>query len=52
MSDEIIKILSDTYWTNDSESVKPDTSNQIRFHGSLEEFKKYMPELYEKMEKL
>lgn len=26
--------------------VLPDTSNQIRFHGSLEELKKYMPELF------
>jgi hypothetical protein len=26
-------------------------SNEFKFHGTLEEFKKYLPELYEKMMK-
>ena len=31
--------------------VFPNKINEIKFHGSLEEFKKYLPELYEKMQK-
>lgn len=27
----------------------PDKSNEFKFHGTMEEFKKYLPELYEKM---
>jgi len=50
MSEETRKILSETYW-NSPETLKPDTSNEIRFHGIMEEFKKYLPELYEKMKK-
>lgn len=33
----------------DNDVVYPDTSNEYRFHGTMEEFKKYMPELYDKM---
>jgi hypothetical protein len=33
----------------DTTPVIPDRSNQIRFHGTMEEFKRYLPELYEKM---
>ena len=33
------------------DTVVPDTSNIIRFHGTLEEFKKYLPELYERCKK-
>ncbi len=36
--------------TSQGEPVLPE-KNEFRFHGTLEEFKKYMPELYEKMVK-
>lgn len=29
--------------------VKPNTENEIKFHGTLEELKKYLPELYNKL---
>lgn len=48
---ETRKILSETYWIPASEPVKPDTSNEFKFNGTLEEFKKYLPELYEKIMK-
>lgn len=31
-----------------SENPQP-IKNEIRFHGTMEEFKRYLPELYEKM---
>jgi hypothetical protein len=34
---------------DENHCVLPDQSNEIRFHGTLEEFKKYMPELYKKL---
>lgn len=39
----------DKFALDDKNIVLPDTSNEIRFHGILEEFKKYLPEFYEKI---
>jgi len=38
------------FLTASTEPVLP-VKNEFRFHGTIEEFKKYMPELYEKMVK-
>ena len=32
-----------------NDAVLPDKSNEIKFSGTLEELKKYLPELYEQI---
>ena len=51
--DELIRDLlySTPSYIDNETIVLPDTSNIIRFNGTMEEFKKYLPELYEKLKK-
>ncbi len=39
------------YIESTNEPVKPDESNIIKFHGSIDELKKYLPELQEQFDK-